>query len=45
MHGPLKKRVEPEDPMELRCVAVDGDPDFMIDCIVEEYARPGMVSR
>ena len=41
MHGPLKKRVEPEDPMELRCVAVDGDPDFMIDCIVEEYARLG----
>ena len=41
MDGPLKKRVEPEDPMELRGVAFDGDPDFMIDCIVEEYARLG----
>ena len=41
MDGPLKKRVEPEDPMELRGVAFHGDPDFMIDCIVEEYARLG----
>ncbi|MBI3665786.1 MAG: hypothetical protein HY236_06090 [Acidobacteria bacterium] len=37
----LKKEPAFDDPMELQAVQLDGDPDFMIDCIVEEYARIG----
>jgi hypothetical protein len=35
------KQPEQDDPMELRGVQCDGDPDYMIDCLVEEYARIG----
>ena len=35
------KELENDDPMELQAVQLDGDPGYMIDCIVEEYARMG----
>ena len=35
------KQPEQDDPMELRGVQCDGDPGYMIDCLVEEYARMG----
>lgn len=38
--GPIKQ-AEPDDPMDLRAEATAGDPTFMIDSIVEEYARIG----
>lgn len=41
MDETLKKKPEPDDPMELRGVACDGDPDFMVDCLIEEYAWMG----
>ncbi len=41
MSQPFKKQPEADDPMELRGVACDGDLDFMIDCIIEEYLRMG----
>jgi hypothetical protein len=37
----LKKEVEADDPMELQGIQFDGDPGYMIDCVVEEYARIG----
>ncbi len=36
-----RKQADPDDPMELVGVECDGDPDFMLECIVEEYARMG----
>lgn len=37
----LKKEVEADDPMELQGIQFDGDPGYMIECVVEEYARLG----
>jgi len=37
----LRKQPEPDDPMELRGVACEGDHNLMLDCIIEEYARLG----
>ena len=37
----LKKEVEADDPMELQGIQFDGDPGYMIECVVEEYARIG----
>ena len=36
-----RKEADPDDPMELVGAECDGDPDFMLECIVEEYARMG----
>ena len=35
------KELESDDPMQLDAVQCDGDPDYMIDCVAEEYARLG----
>ncbi len=35
------KNYEKDDPFELKGVAIDGDPEVMIRCIIEEYARMG----
>ena len=35
------KEPESDDPMELRATECDGAPDFMIECVVEEYLRMG----
>ena len=35
------KEFEADDPMELRGVECDGDVDFMIACIAEEYLTSG----
>ena len=37
----LKREVESDDPMELLGFECDGEPGFMIDCIVEEYLLTG----
>jgi hypothetical protein len=38
---PVHRPVEPEDPMCLNAIEFDGDPDFMLKIMVEEYARLG----
>jgi len=38
---PATRPVEPEDPMELHAVEVRGDPELMLNVLVEEYARNG----
>ncbi len=38
---PKNSPVEPEDPMMLKAEPVSGDPEVMLACIVEEYARMG----
>lgn len=38
---PKDRTVEPDDPMNLHAVEVDGDPELMLLAIVEEYARMG----
>jgi len=38
---PATRSVEPEDPMNLHGVEVDGDPEIMLRMLVEEYARMG----
>ena len=35
------KEFESDDPMELQGIWMDGDPDYMLDCVVEEYLRLG----
>ena len=37
----FRKELESDDPMELLAVECDGDQDYMIDCVAEEYARLG----
>lgn len=39
---PLTREVEAEDPMELMANPVQGDPEVMLQCIVEEFAWMGM---
>lgn len=39
---PLTREVEAEDPMELMANPVHGDPEVMLQCIVEEFAWMGM---
>lgn len=39
---PITRHVEPEDPMELVATPVQGDPDFMLECIIQEFAWMGM---
>jgi hypothetical protein len=38
---PKDRAPKSDDPMELSGVELDGDPEVMLDCIVEEYARMG----
>jgi hypothetical protein len=38
---PLTRAVEPEDPMELMATPAPGDPDVMLECLVQEYAWMG----
>ena len=40
-HGNGSKSAEPEDPMRLRAELVEGDPQVMLDGLIEEYARMG----
>ena len=35
------KEFESDDPMELQGIWIDGDPNYMLDCVVEEYLRLG----
>ena len=39
---PLTRAAGQDDPMELVATPVAGDPDFMLQCIVEEFAWMGM---
>jgi hypothetical protein len=38
---PADRAPQPDDPMEISGVRVDGDPRFMLDCLITEYARLG----
>jgi hypothetical protein len=38
---PRDRDARADDPMEISGVEVDGDPEVMLDCVVEEYARMG----
>lgn len=38
---PATRGIEPDDPMNLHAVEVDGDPQVMLQMLVEEYARMG----
>jgi hypothetical protein len=38
---PLERGAEPGDPMELIASPVHGDPDVMVECIVQEFAWMG----
>ena len=38
---PKDRSVEPEDPMNLHAVELDGDPELMLRIVIEEYARMG----
>jgi hypothetical protein len=38
---PKDRAVEPDDPMNLHAVELDGDPNLMLRVLVEEYARMG----
>lgn len=39
---PLTRAAEVDDPLELVATPVEGDPDFMLQCVVEEFAWMGM---
>lgn len=39
---PLTRPAEAEDPMEVVANPVPGDPDYMLDCMVEELAWAGL---
>jgi hypothetical protein len=38
---PASRPVEPEDPLTLHATAVAGDPEVMLQCLVQEYAWMG----
>jgi hypothetical protein len=38
---PISREVEPEDPLELVATPVQGDPEVMLQCIVQEFAGMG----
>ncbi len=38
---PATRAVEPDDPLGLHATAVGGDPDVMLECLVQEYAWMG----
>jgi len=39
---PKDRPAEPADPFQMMAAGVEGDPLFMLECIVEEYSRMGM---
>lgn len=39
---PLDRAIEPDDPMELTAHAVAGDPEEMLDSLLQEYAWLGL---
>jgi hypothetical protein len=39
---PLARSVEADDPLELVATPVAGDPDYMLQCMIEEFAWMGM---
>jgi hypothetical protein len=38
---PATRPVEPEDPMTLHAVMAEGDPEVMLQCLVQEFAWMG----
>jgi hypothetical protein len=38
---PVTRAVEPDDPMFLQATLVEGDPEVMLRCLVQEYAWMG----
>jgi hypothetical protein len=38
---PATRGIEPDDPMNLHAVEVDGDPQVMLQMLVEDYGRMG----
>src|SRR5262245_40913752 len=38
---PMERGIEADDPMELMASAAPGDPDEMLDCIIQEFAWQG----
>ncbi|MCA9181270.1 MAG: hypothetical protein KDA51_07445 [Planctomycetales bacterium] len=38
---PATREILPEDPMEMFAMEIPGDPTFMLQLLVEEYARMG----
>jgi len=40
-HHPADREILPDDPMEIKAVAIPGDVDMMFRLLVEEYARMG----
>lgn len=38
---PATREILPEDPMEMFAMEIPGDPNFMLQLLVEEYARMG----
>lgn len=39
---PLSREAETEDPMELVAGPVPGDPELMLECVVQEFAQIGL---
>ena len=35
------KEADPNDPLELRCKTIPGDPVFLARCVIEEFASLG----
>jgi hypothetical protein len=38
---PASRAAEPEDPLALHAIALEGDPELMLECLVQEYAGMG----
>jgi hypothetical protein len=38
---PRDRDARADDPLEISGIEIEGDPEVMLDCIVEEYARMG----
>jgi hypothetical protein len=38
---PKDRAWQPEDPLMMRAVPVNGAPELMLDCLIEEYAHQG----
>ncbi len=38
---PATRPAEPEDPLSLHAISLEGDPELMLQCVVQEYAWMG----
>jgi hypothetical protein len=38
---PASRPVEPEDPLAMHAISLEGDPEVMLECLVQEYAWMG----